>query len=486
MLYRSDFQVLGKGQWGSLGHCCSAPDGFYYWMEDRKVWRWLGTREAVLWAILNRTNSTDLVGSARTPAWDIEADMQNASYVIFWCTAPLIYISIYIFWWTLCSFWNFHLFLFLCDNSKLEVLFCLFYIFTVGICHFTKGGCCCEYTLVLLGFSGVHRGGYLRAERVLPWGCHPVLCKALLWGRSICCRNSVTDPGRSCIERWCVNVFLKALKDFLIRVFKTRLCSYRLVCYSWVPAALSSAGCRRTAAPGSLTAQGVSARHPAPPAAWRCAGQAASYRRQLSAGPSPPRRLREQPGHGGTPAVGGSGCAQARGGSALSRGVLLHRGRRGRGPGRGEGGRRKAKRLDAGGGGICGAAQAVAPGPARLWLAKWGGLDLACGWVQDGVRYGSLSASRMGAREARPGGGLGLFPGAESRGRGPSGARLLCCAASFAVRAVEAAAVGFYWGSAFMARRDFLLLITDVFSSNLWCRGISVFTVVNNERRFDF
>lgn len=50
----------------------------------------------------------------------------------------------------------------------------------------------------------------------------------------------------------------------------------------------------------------------------------------------------------------------------------------------------------------------------------------------------------MGAREARPGGGLGLFPGAESRGRGPSGARLLCCAASFAVRAVEAAAVGFY------------------------------------------
>lgn len=152
MLYRSDFQVLGKGQWGSLGHCCSAPDGFYYWMEDRKVWRWLGTREAVLWAILNRTNSTDLVGSARTPAWDIEADMQNASYVIFWCTAPLIYISIYIFWWTLCSFWNFHLFLFLCDNSKLEVLFCLFYIFTVGICHFIKGGCCCEYTLVLLGF----------------------------------------------------------------------------------------------------------------------------------------------------------------------------------------------------------------------------------------------------------------------------------------------------------------------------------------------
>lgn len=70
----------------------------------------------------------------------------------FWCTAPLIYISIYIFWWTLCSFWNFHLFLFLCDNSKLEVLFCLFYIFTVGICHFIKGGCCCEYTLVLLGF----------------------------------------------------------------------------------------------------------------------------------------------------------------------------------------------------------------------------------------------------------------------------------------------------------------------------------------------
>lgn len=63
--------------------------------------------------------------------------------------------------------------------------------------------------------------------------------------------------------------------------------------------------------------------------------------------------------------MGGSGCAQARGGSALSRGVLLHRGRRGRGPGRGEGGRRKAKRLDAGGGGICGAAQAVAPGPAR-------------------------------------------------------------------------------------------------------------------------
>lgn len=60
------------------------------------------------------------------------------------------------------------------------------------------------------------------------------------------------------------------------------------------------------------------------------------------------------------------------------------------------------------------------------------------------MRYGSLSASRMGAREARPGGGLGLFPGAESRGRGPSGARLLCCAASFAVRAVEAAAVGFY------------------------------------------
>lgn len=371
MLYRSDFQVLGKGQWGSLGHCCSAPDGFYYWMEDRKVWRWLGTREAVLWAILNRTNSTDLLGIARTPAWDIEADMQNASYVIFWCTAPLIYISIYIFWWTLCSFWNFPLFLYLCDNSKLEVLFCLFYIFTVGICHFTKGGCCCEYTLVLLGFSGVHRGGYLRAERVLPWGCHPVLCKALLWGRSICCRNSVTDPGRSCIERWCVNVFLKALKDFLIRVFKTRLCSYRLVCYSWVPAALSSAGCRRTAAPGSLTAQGVSARHPAPPAAWRCAGQAASYRRQLSAGPSPPRRLREQPGHGGTPAVGGSGCAQARGGSALSRGVLLHRGRRGRGPGRGEGGRRKAKRLDAGGGGICGAVRRSAgrgagPGPALI------------------------------------------------------------------------------------------------------------------------
>lgn len=69
--------------------------------------------------------------------------------------------------------------------------------------------------------------------------------------------------------------------------------------------------------------------------------------------------------------MGGSGCAQARGGSALSRGVLLHRGRRGRGPGRGEGGRRKAKRLDAGGGGICGAVRRSAgrgagPGPALI------------------------------------------------------------------------------------------------------------------------
>lgn len=404
MLYRSDFQVLGKGQWGSLGHCCSAPDGFYHWMEDRKVWRWLGTREAVLWAILNRTNSTDLVGSARTPAWDIEADMQNASYVIFWCTAPLIYISIYIFWWTLCSFWNFPLFLYLCDNSKLEVLFCLFYIFTVGICHFTKGGCCCKYTLVLLGFSGVHRGGYLRAERVLPWGCHPVLCKALLWGRSICCRNSVTDPGRSCIERWCVNVFLKALKDFLIRVFKTRLCSYRLVCYSWVPAALSSAGCRRTAAPGSLTAQVVSPRHPAPPAAWRCAGQAASYRRQLSAGPSPPRRLREQPGHGGTPGGRERLCAGAGWVGALARRASTPGSpgaRAGQRWGRAKESEatRRGRRRDL----RCGAGRGAGPGPARLWLAKWGGLDLACGWVQDGVRYGSLSASRMGAREARPG-----------------------------------------------------------------------------------
>lgn len=91
--------------------------------------------------------------------------------------------------------------------------------------------------------------------------------------------------------------------------------------------------------------------------------------------------------------------------------------------------------------------------------------------------HGTLPAARRGPRPPFPGGAGAVgarcvraaSPGgcgqrrAESRGRGLSGASLLFSA----VRAVEAAAVGFYSGSAFMARSGFLLFIMDVFLSNV-------------------
>lgn len=170
--------------------------------------------------------------------------------------------------------------------------------------------------------------------------------------------------------------------------------------------------------------------------------------RPPSAGGSP--RLGERPRHDGAPAVGGSGCCAG----AVRAGALARRASTGSpgGAGRAEVSAGEGKRSDStreAAGGAVGRGLWHRAGPGPCWR-RGAGLTLPAGECGHGVCYGSRSAS---CSEARPGAAVArrrgrgrsplraVSPGgcgqrrAESRGRGASGASLLCSA----IRAVEAA-----------------------------------------------
>lgn len=151
-----------------------------------------------------------------------------------------------------------------------------------------------------------------------------------------------------------------------------------------MPAALTCAGCLLSRAlRASWRLRGAQPAFPLRPQRGAVPGRPPSTSSSPPQGPARRTACDSGPGTTAPPRWAGAAVAQARGGSALSRGALL----RGRGGARA--GQRwarargsEATRLDAGSGGSSGGARAAAPGRVRPLLAKRGGPDLACGWIR--------------------------------------------------------------------------------------------------------